>query len=131
MVAPWVYNAPSVEPIGHGTRAPRYVLVTGFAFREGTRHSATRNTEHETEDVVAAAMAASWTVSDGAGWASVRQYGRLLQSAHAYAAHSLLHHHVARRWPGSSPAPTRALTLPASAPAAPAACRGFFDPHVA
>lgn len=32
--------------------APRYVLVTGFASREGTRHSATRNTEHETEVAV-------------------------------------------------------------------------------
>jgi len=27
-------------------------LVTGFAFREGTRHCATRNTEHETEVTV-------------------------------------------------------------------------------
>ncbi len=44
----------TVEPIGHGNRAPRYVLVTGFAFREGTRHSATRNTEHEADVAVAA-----------------------------------------------------------------------------
>jgi hypothetical protein len=29
-------------------------LVTGFAFREGTRHSATRNTEHETDVVITA-----------------------------------------------------------------------------
>lgn len=35
-------------------RAPRYVLVTGFASREGTRHSVTRNTEHETEVAVTA-----------------------------------------------------------------------------
>lgn len=49
-----MYNAPPAEPISHGTRAPRYVLVTGFAFREGTRHSATRNTEHETDVVITA-----------------------------------------------------------------------------
>ncbi|MBO9320032.1 MAG: hypothetical protein J7460_13535, partial [Chloroflexus sp.] len=44
-----VYNSFPVEPIDHVIRAPRYVWVTGFAFREGTRYSqhATPNAERK------------------------------------------------------------------------------------
>jgi len=34
--------------------------VTGFASREGTRHSATRNTEHETDVAVATNRSYQW-----------------------------------------------------------------------
>lgn len=47
------------EPISQETRAPRYVLVTSFAFRDGTRQHATRNTEHETDAAVAATIGGS------------------------------------------------------------------------